>query len=80
MTQSTNMNFFQLNSDNNKVLPSAKTKKNAKSPTHEENAEEQHTNAAPENVQSPAYSDISDDSNAAPIESHPLVGKLSMTC
>ncbi|KAG5675628.1 hypothetical protein PVAND_005516 [Polypedilum vanderplanki] len=78
MTQSTNMNFFQLNTDNNKV-PSAKTKKNAKSPTHEENVEEQHTNAAPENVQSPAYSDISDDSNAAPIESHSLVGKPKST-
>jgi hypothetical protein len=69
MTQSTNLNFFQLNSDK---VPSAKAKKSAKSPIHEENAEEQHT-SAPENVQSPAYSDISDDSNA-PIESH-LVGE-----
>jgi hypothetical protein len=77
LQQPTNMNFFQINPDSggNKV-PSAKAKKGVKSPTHEESAEEQHASAS-ENVQSPAYSDISDDSNNAPIESSHLVGELS---
>lgn len=63
-----NINYFQLNSQNK--VPSVKAKKNRKSPIPEPmSVEDQQQQNRSENVRSPAYSDISDDSNA-PIESH----------
>lgn len=59
-------NFFQINPQSK--VPSAKKQKNRKSPGPESTIEDHSLNRS-ENVRSPAYSDISDDSNA-PIDNH----------
>ncbi|KAL7052430.1 hypothetical protein ACKWTF_004864 [Chironomus riparius] len=63
--QANNLNFFQINPQSK--VPSAKKQKNRKSPGPE--TLEDHSLNRSENVRSPAYSDISDDSNA-PIDNH----------